>query len=185
MGAPYNIVGSKNDRAICAYLYSAGLATRENCQPANSRQKMTLPYLTVVTTDGVPEPNAARISNWWVNVTLGFYYSAAAVQQSQNPELQRVAMDMWIGSIIDSLTLSNSTPRGADLKATAALITKAANALVGVAENNVGANNADMGDYTMQDWFPVGITRGKPDDDMTMWIEKFHFKALMCPSSVS
>lgn len=184
MGAPFNIVGSKNDRAICAYLYSAKVgATRNNCQPANSRQKMDLPYFTVVTTDGTPEPNAARIGNWWVNVVIAFYFSATALPTNVNPEGPRVTMDAMVATIIDSLMLSDNG--GQDMKATARLITAAANALPGVAENNIGANNADMGDYTMQDWFPTGFQRGKPDEETAVWLEKFHFKALVCPSSVS
>jgi hypothetical protein len=187
MGAPYNIIGSKNDRAICAYLYSVpGLGiNRTNCQPANSRQIMLYPYLTVITTDGTAEPNAPRISNWWVNVVLSFYFSATGIPAEKNPETQRVAMDAWIAPVIDALMLSQSQPAGADLKYTAAQITKAANALPNVGENNIGANNADMGDYTMQDWIPAGFQRGKPEEEPTVWLEKFHFRALVCPSSVS
>ncbi len=183
---PYiNVLGSKVDRALVAYLCSVGgdCGTITNITPANSFRPITYPHTTVIARRATPDPT--NTGSNWIDVTVQIWFSAVASPKETNYEAARVALDKRVGATADALLLTNDD--GQSLKAILPLINAAARALataVSPNDPNLAANNADMADFTLTAWHDNGWERGKPDESGNAWVENLHFRCLASPYNV-
>lgn len=179
MPAPYNTPGSKLDRAIAAYLISmGGLYTAKNTFPANSRASANYPYVLINSRRWTPSPVNVACREFDVNITF-FFSAVQAVNDNSNAA--RVALDLFVGTAIDALFLSDNNQ---DLAATCALINAAGRALATSADPQVAEDNADMVDFTLKRWNGDDGERGDPDIEGCAWSELFRFKADMACANV-
>lgn len=167
---------SKLDRAIVARLRDQGVCT--NIYPANSSDVREFPNVTVWSHAGTQDP--AFTGTYRFRVDIHVQYQAAVQQEEVNPEANRVALDALTDSVYAALMESDN---GYDLQATAGLITASGNALAAAADTTDeailrAANNADMAEFTCQQWLEAGLDGGIPDDGSTSWREILQFDAV-------
>ena len=167
MAAPYNNIRSKLNRAIAAYLVSAGAGRAADVLLANTSQPKGFPNTTI--RSAIAKPEVQFVSLYMVTVHIVIRESAV----SSN----RVAFDQRISATFDAMMQSDD---GQSLKATAALITAAGRALA----TTDPENNADMADFTCQAVHEGGCGDGEPDKDGTYWEEILIFDCLCSPSNV-
>lgn len=175
MPAPYNIPGSKLDRAIVAYLISLnGAYTAANTFPANYFGIQTYPCIVVNARRWGPDPVNLGCSEFDVKIEFRF----SAVQKvGDKTQIARKTNDGFIGNAIDALMMGND---GQSFAATCGLVNTAGRALAA----SDPTYNGDMGDFTLKRWNDNGGERGEPDEEGCDWIEIFNFKAAVAPSNV-
>jgi hypothetical protein len=186
MGAPYSNIGSKNDRAIVAYLIAYGLANHlttilnaDTIFPTNSTSSNAYPNVEIQSLRG--KPLVPYVGTWVVETRIVIKYSAVQPVKPVNPDAARLAGDILIQNVIDALSL---TDNGSDMRATATAITAAGRLLATTGTAQSQANNADMLDYSCIFWVPSGFERGQPDEEGTAWSEITTFESHCCPSNV-
>jgi hypothetical protein len=173
MPAPYNNLRSKLNRGICAYLIGQAVGTVANVLSSNSSVDKTYPLVTVQAVRGTPDPPLTGDYRCQIHVSV----KGSNVQDpKQSPQANRILFDNLCAKTYDALmtTTDNGT-----LLSTALLITAAGRALA----TSDPTNNADMADFTVQNWFDGGFGMGDPDAEGCSWIEVFLFEAICCASN--
>ena len=187
MAAPYHNLRSKLDRAIVAYLISAGAGSIDDVLSSRTRKARKFPNTTVKAGRGVPDPPYS--GNYRVTVYVSIKYSATQEVKEPNPGLARTQFDQRVAQTFDALMQSDNQQ---DLHQTATLITAAGRNLAVDPNNGTdpvtkqeAENNADMADFTIMQWIDQGFGSG-PDEDAegNNWEEVLMFEALCCPSNV-
>lgn len=185
MSAPYNNIRSKHNRAIVAYLISQGIGSNDDTTPANSVGSNTYPRTTVRSMIAKPNPN--HTGDYRITTHISIKGTATNKANEPNPEQARVEFDKRVGQTCDALMM---TDNNINLKFTASSITTAGRALA-VAIDASGAailfaaNNADMADYTCDQWYDGGSGDGEPDEQGTAFEEILIFEAVCWPSATS
>lgn len=175
MPAPYNIPGSKLDRAIVAYLISLnGAYTASNTFPANYFGIQNYPCVVVNSRRWTPDPVNAGCNEFQVKIEFHF----SSVQKvGDKTQSARLANDKFIGNAIDALMLGDD---GQTFAATCGLINTAGRALATLD----ATYNGDMGDFTLKRWNDDGGERGAPEEEGAAWVEIFNFKASVASFNV-
>lgn len=186
MAAPYSNLGSKNDRAIVAYLISyaatnnlAGIINANTAVPVNSASSNTYPNVEIQSVRG--KPLVPFVGTLIVETRIVIKYSAVQGVRPANPDAARLAGDILIANVIDALS---QTDNGSDMQATARAISAAGRLLATTGTEQSQANNADMVDYSCIYWIPDGFQRGEPDEEGTAWSEIPTFQSHCCPRNV-
>jgi hypothetical protein len=185
MLAPFNNVRSKLNRAIVAYLINCG-----NCGgpgdifPANSGLPKTFPNTIVKATIAKPEPNFT--GSYRIPVWIKVRGSAGSNNQNTDLDAQRFQFDQRLGFTQDNLMMTSDQQT---LLYTAQQITACGRALVNPIDQSAASlqfakNNADMADFTCQNWYDDGMGDGEPDEEGCDWVEIFQFIAVCCGSNV-
>ena len=174
----YNNVRSKLDRAIAAYLVSAGAGTVADTFPYSSTASKSYPNTTVWAQRAIPDPPMTGIRRVTVHVSIKG--SAVNAPKEQNPEQARVAFDARVSAVYDALM---QTEDGETFNATAEAITEAGRALAESDDATVAANNADMADFTCSGWYDAGEGGGEAKAPGCSWEEILIFEALCSPSN--
>lgn len=172
---PFNRLRSKLNRAIAAYLVSAGAGTDDTVSPANSRQSKGYPNTTVRATIAKPEVPLTGIRRIIVHVSV----KGSAVQENDavSEDVARAAFDLRLSQTADALMQSDD---GRTLRATAAAITAAGRQLA--ADNPT--DHADLADFACQAWYDGGEGDAAPDETGTSWEEILIFEAVCSPANV-
>lgn len=172
---PFNRLRSKLNRAIAAYLVSAGAGSADDVSPANSRQSKGYPNTTVRATIAKPEVPLTGIRRITVHISV----KGSAVQENSetSEEAAREAFDQRLAQTADALMQSDD---GRTIRATAAAITAAGRQL---AVDNP-TDHADMADFTCQAWYDGGEGDAPPDEVGTSWEEILIFEAVCSASNV-
>ena len=175
---------SKLNRGISAYLISVGAGGPADCGPATSTGLSTFPRTTVRATLSKPEVPLTGIRRVMVHISIKG--SATRGPQEPNPEVPRINFDARVGVTYDALM---QTADGESLKETARLITVAGRAMATPVDNSAAAalfaaNNADMVDFTCQEWYDAGEGDGTADEPGCDWEEILMFEAVCSPSNV-
>jgi hypothetical protein len=185
MAAPYNKLRSKVNRAIAAYLISAGAGSTTDTVPANTKTVKVYPNTTVKATLSLPEVHFVALRRVKVHISI----KGSATQDPTETDLDapRKLFDDRVSQVYDAMmqTSDNQT-----LHATALLITSAGRALAvsqqpgNPASDQVAADNADMVDFSLQAVYDMGEGDGEPSEDGTSWEEILMFDVLASPSNV-
>jgi hypothetical protein len=200
MGAPFNNLRSKNDRAIVAWLVSQlpqrALPNKPPGNftyifPANWSGEVDLslgPVVFVKSHSGRPFEGQTGAGVWDFQVEISIVGPAAQQPGEINPWQERVAMDTLLAQTIDALSMSNDGMQTYAL--TAENISTAGRLLATTGTPMEQAGNADMGDYTCQYWYPALLDGGYPRAeggaaDTTNWKEIAGFRSICCGSNVS
>ncbi len=190
MAAPYNLLRSKLNRAIVAYLISVGAGSRNDTFAANVNRSSIGQHkpgnnTTVQATLSKPEPYLT--ANRRITVHVRIRGSATQSPKEPNWEAARTTFDERVGAVYDALLQSDNAQ---NLRATAQAITAAGRALA-VADDpsnpqsvQQAANNADMVDFTCLGWYDMGEGDGEPQQEANAWEEVLVFDALCCGSNV-
>lgn len=182
---PPTSLRSKLDRAIVAYLISVGIGDQTNVLPHKTHRKMdALPLVIVRSTVGMPE---GQDGNDRIRVRISILGSAGVDEDEPNPVVSRVNHDALIGKVRAALRQSDNG--GATLDATCVLINVAGRALAVPADASpeaalVAQNNADMADFTLDQWYDAGFGDGEPLDSAYAWEEVLLFDAVACELNV-
>ena len=176
MAAPFNRIRSKLNRAIVAYLIEQGCGSADDTFPENTQAIRSYPNTTVRA--GVATPTVLNTGIRSIPVHIRIRGSA-----SEDPEKKddandpRTLFDARLSVVYDALMQSDN---GRNLKATATAITDAGRALA-VSDPT---NNADMADFTCQQWVDGGEGDGAPDGEGNAWEEILIFNTICSPSNV-
>jgi hypothetical protein len=179
-------LASKITRAIRALLISVGADDSNNiiAEPFNSPRG--LPLTNIAAGDGVEMIECPGLYRFPA-ITLTLEDDATVQPNQPNPNGPLVAANSRFSKIKNALT---QTDTGTDLRLTAIAITDAGNALAvsdGTPEGDKrAADNADMADFTVQDWraisFPVAKLAG---DKGTFWEREISFECVACAAAVA
>ena len=172
MPAPYSDLDYKLNRAIAAYLISVGglCGTAADIFPDESANPNKYPNTEIQTVSGQPYPKFSGDYRCRVQIII----SESAVKGTPLTFSKRV------GATVDAL-LQTDTTDGQTYRATEALINSAGRALA-VSDP---ANNADMVDFTVQDWTEAGFGRGQiQDGEGCSWRKVWMFDCTVCGSNV-
>lgn len=186
MAAPFSTLRSKLNRAVCAYLVSAGAGSVQDTTPSFSQTRLTYPNTTVRATMGQPDPCFA--GSYRITLHVSIKGSASQPGNDPNPEESRVAFDNRVATVADALMMGDD---GQTLQYTASAITTAGRALATVQDPTdpvsvqQAANNADMVDFTLMQWIDRGFGDGTAEAEGCTWEEILIFEAYCCPSNVS
>lgn len=180
----YHNLRSKLNRAVAAYLVSAGCGSVNDILPAQSTATRPYPNTTVKSTIGTPDPPLS--GDYRVKLHISIKGSATQGVSEPNPQLSRVNFDNRVSQTFDALMESDN---GIDLEATAVLITAAGRALAVPADGSPAAilfaqNNADMADFSCLQWVDGGFGDGPANDEGCSWEEILIFDVLACASNV-
>lgn len=183
MAAPTSL-RSKLNRAITAYLISAEAGTADNTFPQSSTKARSFPNTTVQAAVGIPETE--MVANYRTQIRISIKGSATDSVDATNEETARVAFDARIGTVSSAL---KQTDDEETLRFTATAITAAGRALAIAVDDSdaaiqVAANNADMADFTITQWYDRGFGDGQTDGQGFDWEEILIFEAVACESDV-
>lgn len=191
MPAPYNNVRSKLTRAVAAYLIDMGCGTPADVTAANYgsfTQDKTYPNTTITGEMGVEE--AFPAGNQRITLRVKIRGSASAQDGDPGAQSPRVNFDARCAATNDALRMC--APGDFGLRATAYSGTSgnpsitASGRAMAVAQSadpaaiQFAADNADMADFTCQEWFPKGSADGEPDGQNFAWEEILVFEAICC-----
>jgi hypothetical protein len=84
-----------------------------------------------------------------------------------------------VASVFDALMQSDDSQ---SLKATGDKIQAAGRNLAAADETK--ADNSDMEQFSVFNWYEAGFERGAPDEEGCYWLEVLNFRASCCPSKV-
>jgi hypothetical protein len=185
MAAPYNVLRSKLNRALVAYLVNSGAGGIPDIFPGNSVGEKSYPNTVVLSTLSRPEIPMTGIRRISVHISI----KGSATQKTNaesNPEQARVDFDNRCATTYDALM---QTVDGQTLKATAVLITAAGQAMAVPVDGTAAAikfanNNADMADFTCQEWYDIGEGDGEADAEGCSWEEILMFEAVVSGSAI-
>ncbi len=183
MAEPYSKLRSKLNRAIAAYLVSAGAGGVNDVTPANTVGKSDYPNTTVRSTLSKVEVAFTGLRR--ISVQISIKGSAVNAVNEPNKDVSRVNFDTRVATTEDALM---QTDDDQTLLATADNITAAGRALAVPADGSdaaalIAANNADMVDFTCQAWYEAGNGDGEASDPGCSWEEILMFEALCSPSN--
>lgn len=184
MAESYTRLRSKLDRAICAYLVSAGCGSPKDILPNNSVEPSTYPNTTVRSTISKPEVPLTGLRRIMVHISIKG--SATVTNKEPNQQLPRVLFDRRVSDTYDAMMQSDDDQT---LRATARAITAAGRALaVPIDPANAeavqfAANNADMTEFTCQGVYDAGEGDGMADADGCSWEEILMFEITASPSN--
>jgi len=174
---------TKFERAVRAFVFLQGKGTLDDSFIANDSRDRTLPNRTYVASSFSPDRSYRPEGV----VTLDIQHHFAAVEQpDQTAQAQRVAMDAFVGDTMDALNADSGNPSLVNL---ADAITRAGRWLA-VTDNTpegdaIAAANPDMVNFRC-DWIKFGqplISRGKPDNDSSNWVEVIHLSGFVSHAS--
>jgi hypothetical protein len=177
MGAPYNNLLSKLDRALMAFVVAGGAGTFSDVFPAKRSQTKGLPNTICYAEKGdeVGVGNPTRNCKASVMVRTSGAEDGAAAQTARLASEQRVAktFDLFKTQTVVAGQLDTS---GEDI---ATQITDAARALA-IADP---VNHGDLADFTALDVMDKGVAAGFDDDDA--WVDTQHLEIVCAPGNVS
>lgn len=168
MAAPYNNPGSKLDRAVAAYLVSAGAGTSDEVYTSADSRERQRPSVTVSSLRGQEEfPFSV---NWVIELQVKITAPAAMQSGDTNFEKYRKLFDARVATTYDALHQNADGEDG--YEQTARNITNAALLL---ASNNP-TDHADLADFSCLFFQDMGFERGEPNDQSAAFIEILKFK---------
>lgn len=197
MAAPFSFLRDKNDRAVVAWLVSQGVA--KAVYPANSNYPLDIadsPIVTVHSHSGKPEPAGVFFSGVWRFQTQITVHARAARQpDDKNPVLRRVQLGEVFAAVCDALLQSSDGGQSLDYTSNAISLAGRALATMNIpifkdSPITIASQNADMADYTCQEWLPSGLDGGNPradgaPADTQVWKEAIVFESICCTKNVS
>lgn len=183
----YGNIRSKLTRAICAYLVSKGnCGTVNDILPNFTTANSGYPNTAVTAT--ISRPDSQFTGSRRIPVQISIKGSATQDDAETNPNQPRVDFDNRVQNTSDNLM---QTDDEMTLNFTAAAITAAGRAMAVDASNGAdpvqaqfAADNADMADFTCQNWFESGEGDGQADEEGCSWEEILLFEAIACPSAL-
>lgn len=179
MGAPYNSLRSKNNRAIVAYLASEGAGTLLDIFPFDYGALKAYPNTVVDTSVGHPEVMFSGLYRCRVQLIVRGTESQPNNGQPVNPAAPRQNFDTRVGNTFDAMMQSDDD--GRSLFATARAITAAAYAAAAATPKEFG----DLVDYTCTNVYEAGFGRSETIPDACAWQEILLFDVVCCASAVS
>lgn len=192
MAAPFGNIRSKLDRAIVAYLQTAGVC--DLIYPGQyggvipAADDGTTPLWVVVRShQGTEEVLLSGV--WRFKVECAVHGPANPQPNQVNLAGQRVSFDSIFSAMHDALMTSEDSNQ--TLQATADAITDAGRALATTGTDQEKQNNADMVDFTCQYWYPpISLDGGSPRTEgtpgsMTLWKELAVFECIANAFNVS
>lgn len=174
------MIGSKVDRAVCAYLIGGGCGSDASVTPQFSTATKKLYNIIVRTTDG--DHDAELTGSFNCNFQIQISQSASQQPKEPNPQGKIVTMDALVDLVRDLMCLSSDG--GNTLRETASRIQSAGRALATSADAQVAANNADMAEFSFTDIHLKRFVRGEPDSDSGKWMEIIFFSARACDAAI-
>jgi hypothetical protein len=182
-------IRSKLSRAICAYLISKGCGSSDDVFPNFTTKTRPITNTTVTSKLAKVDPDQRFTGNRRIQVYITVKGSASADPEQADAETQRIQFEKRVADTHGALMQTDDYET---LKFTAAAITTAGRSMAIDASNGAGpdqvqfaADNADMVNFTCQDWFE-GVEGDGPDADAegNAWEEVFMFEAIACPSAL-
>jgi len=158
--APFSAIRSKINRAITAYLISAGCGTANDISPSNSAQITTYPNTKVKS--AIATPNPVLSGDYKVQVQISIKGSAVTGSVAD--------FDARVEKTGDALMQSDDN---VSLRATATLINAAGRALGG-----------DMLDFTITEFYDAGSGDGEADAVGCDWEEILLFNVTAANANV-
>lgn len=180
MGAPYNNVPSKLERAIVAYLITQGAGTITDVFPSRAVAARDFPNTTVIPVRGVPV--ALFTGNYTFTVHILIAGSATLPTGESNPDTAWVQFEQRVAATNDAMMMSTD---GQTLFATAAAITAAGRALATGGTTQQQANNKDMADFTCLQVVDGGYGNGDARSAGCDWLEVITFNIDACGSAIN
>jgi hypothetical protein len=179
-------LGSKITRAIRALLINAGAGTVDDTIAEPFSGKRELPLTNIASGDGVEMVECPGLYRFPA-IILTLEDDATVQPFEVNSNAPLISANSRFSKIKNALM---QTDTGTDLRLTAISITAAGNALAvsdGTPEGDKRAlDNADMADFTVQDWravsFPVAKLAG---DKGTFWEREISFECVACAAAVA
>lgn len=182
---PYNNVRHKLNRAICASIVKCGAGGWGDTFPAGGTMILTYPYVIAHAMVGRPVVPGV------FEVQVAVHIRGQASGDEAASEAEFAAYNERLARVNDALNMSGDN--GNTLRATAYgteySITEAGRAMAVAADDSdeaiaFAAKNADMVDFTCQNWENEGFGDPDPDSASCTWEEILLFKALVCGSNV-
>lgn len=162
------------DRAIVAYLISAGAGTADDVYELHRSFDKELPNTTVKAFSGTESPTNSGSELFRVEITVKF---PAAVQPGQgNPRMNQVECDKRVGLTMSAMSQTND---GESRAKVAADITDAGRALY--ASDPI--NDWDMQNFTCESVYYLGCSAGQ-DEEGVFFAEVRNFEIRACLSDV-
>lgn len=179
---------SKISRAFSAYLISAKCGSKDDILQFRGVSQKGLPNTVVdFATTGTAEPE--NMQNTRVTVAITIRSSATSGNGSDNPDAPWILHNQRIDAHYSALTQANEGDE--DLELTRKLINQAARSLAVDQSNGTdpdaaqfAANNADMENFTINEYHYVGVGLGREDEDGTYFEDVLMFSVLACENNV-
>jgi hypothetical protein len=184
----YSSPRSKLDRAVVAWLRQKGVCNYIVPAQYSAIIDMGISPVWLVVRSHSGTPETALTNIWSFMVEVSVIGPAVPPPLTENQGQPRVNFDQVFSDMMDALM---QTGNNQDLGATADSITQYGRLLKTSADPTQAANNADMGDFTCQAWYPpVSLDGGNPRDeggarDTTTWKEFATFRAIATPYAVT
>ena len=178
MPTPSGDLQSKINRAIKAYLVTAGVVTVQDCHAQPDSYERTLPLTEIGTGDGI---EFEGLGNWqFPSVTLKLEDTGIVQPTVPNQNQPRIDANTRMTAIWNALNLSDDATT---LDYVARQVTAAAWAKA-IADP---VDNGDLADFTMIKWY-VGDRGGpqqKTEAGMTFWERVISFSCVACDAALT
>lgn len=178
MAAPYNNLRSKLNRAVVAYLVSAGCGSEADVLPFHTRELKNVQNQEANTTVRARTGRPRVEMSGDYDVMLQITVRGSAVQEvGDDTETARLAFDDRVARTFDAMMQSEN---GYDLNYTAQLITDSGR---GLAVSDP-VNNADMYDFTVLSIKDGGFGDANPNEQECLWEEVLMFEVCCCAGNL-
>lgn len=187
MAAPFSNPVEKLCRAITAYLIGLGVGTVDDTFPMLWSASRSFPN-TTVKQQSVFRPEPALTGNYRGNIAIVIKGLAVNDPGSANPGAARVAYVQRVERVLDALMQSDDNET---LNATRVAINAAGRALAVDPTNGkdpvaaqTAANNADMVDFTLTEYYDGGIGMAESEEEGVDWVTVYLFDCCACSANV-